>query len=345
MNGNHGDFMYIGPSRVSESVPDYTEEDDGDVELQNLKNAFRKRTTVSNDNNNNNNAPKRPVITFPSINQQFKTDVAKAVANNIPLHHDPETILRNNGAQIENIQQRIIEEERRKDIMHKNPVFRFAKAVQSLVGPQMQSKIANFGLDESNSAIQIVLGDNVKSAVTLHDDATMVAEGNKKPSSVVPKDGDFRFEENSANSGRMRIVQGKYLEDVMRSANVTGKSILSDHTVTRVNQALGLLRSVDYQMFNGKTLEHMIRDEQVMSQFAELVAMCFTEGMIKHSSRYMSDATLPREKREMNQKALDIKIMSIFDSSINGFRSATSSERQSNEFEYIKAVRRMTSHK
>jgi hypothetical protein len=288
--------------------------------------------TNNNNNNNYRNEKTRTVIQFDALKHTFDADPAAALLNSIPLTHNPERLVQNNEAQIESIQARMKAEDKIKDTLHKNPVYRFSKLLQSFVGPQMHSKIANFNLDEigdNPALIQVILGERrvEQPAISPSEQlASSTASGSgsgsaskRRISSIFNTDVDQAPYETKAS-------QLKYLEQMMHTSMVSGRAILSDLTMGKITEALATMRAVDFKEYNRKTYEHFMKDDQVMALFAQLVSLFFNIGMYKHSPRYVANAVLPRERRDITLKAKTLHMESIYDARIGGYRPRTSQE-------------------
>jgi len=289
------------------------------------------------------NAPRREVIFFDEIRNDFERDPEEALRNTIPLTHDPDVLIRKNGPQIDSIRERMKQEERIKDILHKDPVFRFAKMIQGRVGPQMHSKIANFNLDDiagNQELYQTVLGQSGNSIFTESDHVAPPPSSAKETMAPAKRRISSIFDtEVNDTPYTKRVAQTQYLEKIMHTSAVSGMSIMSDLTMSMVAQALGALRSLNYDEYNGKTMHDFIKDEQTMVLFADIVVSFFNIGMIKHSVRYVASFVMPREMAEMNNKCVNLYTQTVYDSQFGGFRRSSTQESNAKAEKYLATIK------
>jgi hypothetical protein len=137
-----------------------------------------------------------------------------------------------------------------------------------------------------------------------------------------------QFYEGVGAARQQRTDALRTIDTVIRSTAVSGSVVLSPLTNAKVAQALTSLRRVNREKFAEKRLQHFMSTPDVIELFAQLVAMKFNEGMIKHSSRYQGEAVLPRERNDIMETCALINAELVFDERAQFFRYATSEESE-----------------
>lgn len=288
-------------------------------------------------------APRREVIFFDEIKNDFERDPEEALRNTIPLTHDPDALIRKNGPQIDSIRERMKKEERIKDILHDDPMFRLAKLIQGRVGPQMHSKVANFNLDDitgNQELFQTVLGQSGSSIFSEGDNIASLPPPAKETAARAKRRISSIFDTEVNDSPyKTRVAQTQYLEKIMHTSAVNGMSIMSDLTMSMVAQALGALRSLNYDEYNGKTMHDFIKDEQTMVLFADVVVSFFNIGMVEHSVRYVARFVMPSKMAAMHKKCVDLYTQTVYDRQFGGFRRATTQESKMKAEKYLASIK------
>jgi hypothetical protein len=292
-----------------------------DPEMQRLKRAF---APIGGGGSSASAKPSN-VIVFPQINRQFQNDVEQAVTDNIPIYQDNGAVRRVAASgELDEMRRKHEEAERRQAVMRKDPIYRFALVLQGLVGTQMAGKVANMGLEEMGGNVQIVVSDAAGAAAA----------------APVLDVGQFSVNE-LGEPQRRRLQQLRDIDSLMGTAAVSGKTILTPLTESKIGEALASLRESDYDKFYQKKKEHFMGSEETIHMFAQLVALKFEEGMIKHSSRYQGEVVLPRERQDIKDKCYAIKTQLVFDTPTNVFRMRTPHERLEMTREVFNQRRRM----
>jgi hypothetical protein len=294
------------------------EEEEKEVSYE-LKSSSNKRyVNNDNDNNNNNNnnnnknknkessfennRNKRHKIIFEDIKKDYEENLVSTVINNIPIHKDPKNIIKNNKDRvIQQIKDRIDNEDRVKDILNKNPLWRFAVKLNGLIKtkvPSMASLISNVSLEESNSNTQFILQGSEKSLKSIQEqDIERIppsSSSSKKKTIILDEEDE---EDNNFNSNLVKTQHLKYVESVMRSTNVSGVAIFSDVTDSKIQEALSNLNFSEGGFFENVTLDAFVNNDDSMEIFARYVVSIFFIDYISSMTRYQSDATLPRAKK------------------------------------------------
>jgi hypothetical protein len=271
----------------------------------------------------------RPVVTIPELQRRFRDNPTEAVIANVPPHQGADEIrLWNTSGQINQLVAHYQEDQRRLDLMARNPLVVFSQRVKGFLLEIMSQFVSNMPtLNEvPYQIIRETGGAGVPPQAPLP-----ASEGG-------PRVGEFVVNEVGEEQ-RRDLEYMRAVDTVLNTTAVTGQAELTDATVAAVASATSVLRLLNMRKFISKQLKHFLGDQDVLDLFAYLVALQLLEARIKQNAKYNKVVDLMRVHTEAIAKAREINKSVKWDASREYFVMGTPEEADREALEY--ARRRM----
>ena len=223
-------------------------------------------------------APTSATAVIDPIRRPFVSDPVSAVIDAIDPNDDPEDIRRWNAAgRIERFVEHEEATRRRQNTLASEPLYRFAKLVDSLLNTGSRPKIQ--GINVLTQPAEPVYANPAGSD----------PEAAARPA--------FRYDERAAESD---YQYGAAVNAVLQQPSTTGVVQLSDDVVSGVESGLGYLFSFDPVKFQDCKLEMFLETDHAMRMMAALAAACITNTRVQNPHDYRKDLDWARSIESIN---------------------------------------------